>query len=278
MKVCLSLSGGGSNGIVQVGYLKYFQERGIEFEVIVGTSTGALQGAMYAQEEYAKLVEIWKLIVNHKDVYRHHLPLSFVQGIFTRSLYSAAPLRRMINQYVNPDKLITAYQRFSSCSVNLSTQEKKYTTSTSNNRDCIKDFVYASSAFPLAFEPLKYGDEYYWDGGLMEPIPVQEAVRQCPDADLYIIGLTNPVYEKPKKDFGNTLFGFGMRAVESMFQEIWLNDLRKGQERYWSDKKFVILSPDEPPFKSSLEWYPELYDQKIDMGYYIAKQKLEPVL
>jgi NTE family protein len=277
MKVCLSLSGGGSNGIVQVGYCKYFHEKGVEFEIITGTSTGALQGAMYAQEKYPELLEIWKSIRNHKDIYRHHLPFSFLQGFFRKSLYTAAPLRKKIEQYVDVDKLIGAYQRFVSVSTNLTLGEKFYVDSTEFHRDRIKDFIYASAAFPLAFEPVFDRGSYFWDGGLMEPIPVKAAVNRCPDADYYIIGLTNPIRSKFKSSFPNNLAGAGLRAVETMFEEIWQNDVDKGM-KYWVDGRFIILAPPEPPFPSSLEWYPELYDDRIAMGYDIAKKALEGII
>jgi predicted acylesterase/phospholipase RssA len=277
MKVCLILSGGGSNGIVQVGYCKYFAEKNVQFEVITGTSTGALQGAMYAQNRFDELMKIWYSIGSHKDIYRHHFPFSFLQGIFKKSLYSAAPLRNKIDAFVDVDVLIKSRQRFISCSTNITTQKVHYVESTEDNRHLIKDFIYASAAFPLAFEPVQKNGEYFWDGGLVEPIPVKRAVEACPDADLYIIGLTNPVYEVPKKDFGKTILGFTFRAIESMFQEIWENDIEKGQ-KYWVDSKFVLLSPDYPPFPSSLEWYPNMYDDKIALGYNIARNVLQGVL
>ncbi len=273
MKVCLILSGGGSNGVIQVGYCKYFHERGIEFSVITGTSTGALQGAMYAQEKYPDLENIWMSIKGKADIYKHHFPFSYIQGVFKKSLYSAKPLRQLIEKNVNEHLLIAAKQMFVSCSTNLSTMKQYYVASSEGNREIIKKFIYASSAFPMAFEPVAYNGSEFWDGGIVEPIPVKKAVQMQPDANLYIIGLTNPVYMPPKKPIGRTIFGYGMRAFESMFDEIWRNDISKGM-RYWNDKKFVILQPPEPPFPSSLEWYPEITPQRIAQGYQIAKDLL----
>lgn len=273
-KVCLILSGGGSNGIIQVGYLKYFYEKGIEFEVITGTSTGALQGAMYAQERFNDLLKIWYEIESHSDVYRHHFPLSFIQGVFKKSLYSASPLRSKIEKYIDLDTIIKSKQRFISCSSNLTDEMPYYVESVEENRDKIKKFVYASAAFPIAFEPVRHEGQAFWDGGLMEPVPVRHAVEKCPDADFYLIGLTNPTYVQPSKDIGSTIFGYGMRAIDTMFQEIWNSDISKGM-KYWLDKKFRILSPAIAPFPSSLEWYPHLYDEKIEEGYEIAKMAWE---
>ena len=49
-----------------------------------------------------------------------------------------------------------------------------------------------------------------------------------------------------------------------------------GKIKYWHDK-FIVLSPDAPPFPSSLEWFPKLYNQKIDEGYDIAKNAISKI-
>ena len=45
--VGLVLGGGGARGFVQVGALKAFRERGIDFDLCVGTSVGSIIGALY---------------------------------------------------------------------------------------------------------------------------------------------------------------------------------------------------------------------------------------
>lgn len=47
-KVALALGGGGSRGFAHIGVLKVLQQAGIPIDLIVGTSSGALVGAMYA--------------------------------------------------------------------------------------------------------------------------------------------------------------------------------------------------------------------------------------
>ena len=59
--VGLALGGGGARGFVQVGALKAFKERGIDFDLCVGTSVGSIVGALYcagiAPEEMADAAE-----------------------------------------------------------------------------------------------------------------------------------------------------------------------------------------------------------------------------
>ena len=48
-KIGLALGSGGAKGMAHLGALKAFEEEGIEFDVIAGTSIGSIVGAMYAK-------------------------------------------------------------------------------------------------------------------------------------------------------------------------------------------------------------------------------------
>ena len=45
-KFCIVLTGGGAKGSYQAGALKYLAELGLEPQILVGTSIGALNGAV----------------------------------------------------------------------------------------------------------------------------------------------------------------------------------------------------------------------------------------
>ena len=59
MKYGLVLSGGGSKGAYESGCMKALQELGYHFDIVTGTSIGALNGLLVAQEDYQKLYELW---------------------------------------------------------------------------------------------------------------------------------------------------------------------------------------------------------------------------
>lgn len=59
-KIGLVLEGGGSKGAYQVGVLKALLENGYRFDAVTGTSIGALNGAILAQEGLDTLEEFWR--------------------------------------------------------------------------------------------------------------------------------------------------------------------------------------------------------------------------
>ena len=48
IKLGLALGSGGAKGFAEIGALKAFEENGLEFDVIAGTSIGSIIGAFYA--------------------------------------------------------------------------------------------------------------------------------------------------------------------------------------------------------------------------------------
>ena len=59
-KIGLVLEGGGVKGAYQVGALRAIEEAGIHFDGVVGTSIGAVNGALYLEGGYNKMYEMWK--------------------------------------------------------------------------------------------------------------------------------------------------------------------------------------------------------------------------
>jgi NTE family protein len=56
----LVLAGGGAKGAYQVGAWQALREQGIEFDVITGTSIGALNAALFAADDLDKAQSFWR--------------------------------------------------------------------------------------------------------------------------------------------------------------------------------------------------------------------------
>ncbi|HHD82588.1 MAG TPA: hypothetical protein ENK92_00600, partial [Bacteroidetes bacterium] len=56
-KRALVLGGGSARGLAHIGFIKTLEKYGIEYDMIVGTSMGALIGAIYLQRENIEVVE-----------------------------------------------------------------------------------------------------------------------------------------------------------------------------------------------------------------------------
>lgn len=76
MKYGLVLSGGGSKGAYESGCMKALQELGYHFDIVTGTSIGALNGLLVAQEELSKALWIMGYFTLEK-VLKHPIQFDF---------------------------------------------------------------------------------------------------------------------------------------------------------------------------------------------------------
>ena len=61
-KTALVLGGGGSRGAYEIGVWQALRELGIPVNMVTGTSVGAINGAMIAQDAFELAVSLWKEI------------------------------------------------------------------------------------------------------------------------------------------------------------------------------------------------------------------------
>lgn len=180
----LVLSGGASYGAYQVGALEAFAEAGLEFDGIVGTSVGALNGALASTcdglgEAVETLSGIWGAIRN-EDVYeswwpRWLGPLKYIPALWKGSAYNAAPLRRLIHERYDPDE-----ERVPMHAVVCDMRSGRVHAPQLGplGRGCAEKVVYASAAFPLGFDPIEIdGYGLCTDGGAKEVTPLRHAIR-----------------------------------------------------------------------------------------------------
>jgi len=281
-KLVSAWAGGGEKGAVQVGYARYMADKGLQFERIVGTSTGSLQGSMYALNRVDQLCKIWLDIKDNNDVYKKWF-FRYLSALWRKGLYNPKPLRKIIDQEISPEQLASSNQEFISCSVNLDLKEKFYCNAKKNKID-IKDHIYSSAAFPFLFPPVTKDGFQYSDGGVAEPIPARQAGYNI-EFDYMIICLTSPreTQAKPKSSwFSKSIAGQALKTIDSMMTEIYQNDLKTGLENYWKSKRMIILEPSEEELKKyspgTMQFNPKYIREGIKIGYEIAERELSKIL
>ena len=62
MKTAVVLSGGGAKGAYQIGVWKALRKLGINYDIVTGTSVGALNGVLMVQQDYHTAFKLWSNI------------------------------------------------------------------------------------------------------------------------------------------------------------------------------------------------------------------------
>lgn len=159
VKIGLALGGGGARGIAHIGAIKAFEELGITFDYVAGTSAGSIIGALYAYGKSAKEIEELAKGLKKKDIMRGMIP--FIKPANTDRL----------EEQLN--KAFGDLTVFSEMKIPLSVVCTDLKTGKEIDFDYgnVSKVVSGSCAVPGVFTPVVYEDMHLVDGGLRNNIP-----------------------------------------------------------------------------------------------------------
>ena len=206
-KVGLALGGGGVRGLAHIGVLNVLKQEGIEIDLIVGTSAGALIGAAYAvgmtTREITAKVDAYLKSPEFEESAIKAIGLSFSPGpktffqkiqIFTRNQYylvralfspsilPAEDFQSLIN-YLLPDVDIRDTRiPFHAVTTDLITGRQIVLS-----EGPLRQAVLASSSVPGACEPTRLGEWLLADGGVTSLVPVHATRRAGADVVIAVM-------------------------------------------------------------------------------------------
>lgn len=220
-EIVLVLQGGGALGAYQAGIYEALHRAGLEPDRVVGTSIGAINGALIMgnprEKRLERLREFWRRMefggglpmpgmmrpafsaFETASLFLTGLPHFFapnyealaapyLQTPGHAGYYSTAALRSTLESLVEFPHFDSGIGRLTVGAARISTSEMRYFDS----RD-IKlrlDHVLASAALPPAFPAVDIDGEAYWDGGILSNSPI-EAVFDDKDRRSGLVFVSN---------------------------------------------------------------------------------------
>jgi len=194
------LGGGGLLGAVEVGMLRALADADIQPDIILGTSVGALNGALVAADPgpgvIDRLIALWESAAASKEVYGDGPVRQVRRAVRTGThLHSAKPLRDKLQAELGDltfDELAIPFQ---CCAASIERAAEHWFT---DGR--VVDAVMASAAVPGLLRPARVGDEHYLDGGVVNSIPVGRAVEVGADRIFVLqVGRVDRPLKPPRK-------------------------------------------------------------------------------
>ena len=235
----LVLSGGGSKGAFELGAVDFLvNDRGLDFDVIAGVSTGSLNALVLAQgaglrglqAQVEELKKLWFGIRSANDVYRERFLAKLLVLFAKDSLYSPNPLKAKVQAAVSLDRLRASGKRLRMGSVCLETGD--YRTAEETTLE-IRDWALASASIPVVFPPVRAGGQTMVDGGVRNLTPLQDAFAALkvsgapasggPD-EMYVI-LASPLEIAPDHTSLGSGLQIGKRALAIQMNEVFREDL-----------------------------------------------------
>jgi NTE family protein len=174
-KTAFVLGGGGHLGAYEVGMLRALLEAGIEPDLVLGASVGAINGAVLAAgpgpEAVTRLETLWTGL-NSGGVFEGGVFARLGTAARTRThLYSNAVLREMLEADLPVARIEELPVRFQCVAASIERAAEHWFT-----RGPIVEAVLASCAVPGLLPPVAVDGEHFLDGGLVDSIPVGRAV------------------------------------------------------------------------------------------------------
>jgi len=184
VKTAFVLGGGGVLGAYEVGMLQALAEAGIRPDFVVGTSVGAINGAFVAADPdgaAAWLGQAWQ-----GDALQQAFSETILGQVarLARSgthLHSIEPLRRMLEQSLPGSDFADLQLPFHCVAAGIETAHAHWFSS-----GPIVPAVLASCAVPGLLPPVEVDGEHYFDGGLVDSVPVGHAVSLGADV-IYVL-------------------------------------------------------------------------------------------
>lgn len=236
MKKGIVISGGGSWGAFTVGRLAVNKPK---VDYVIGCSTGSLIAPFVLLEKWDELIFLYSNVedsdIFSTNPFKQNGNIKIFQALKRlilgkKTLGETLSLKSMILKYFTKEMFEELKFKNKECIVTVCNIDNPYrSTEFINSKDCIYevfcDYMFASCCVPLVTTLVEINGNNYCDGGTLEGVPIQQAVKDnCTELDVY---LHNVEFKKPYKPIKNILH-FSARLFNLMRQEIKKDDMSIG--------------------------------------------------
>lgn len=165
-KTALVLGGGGSRGAYEIGVWQALRELGIPIDIVTGTSVGAINGALIAQDAFDLAVSLWKEI---------ETPMVFdvdIKDILSNTGIGNAKLKTLLRKYIDEDAVRRSAVEYGLVTAELPAMTPKFLMKEQIPEGLLVDYILASSTLFPAMKGYEINSLKYVDGGFTDNMPV----------------------------------------------------------------------------------------------------------
>lgn len=189
MKRAIALGVGGARGAYQIGAWKALRELGVDYDIVVGSSIGSVNGVAMVQDDYDLALDLWKNISVDKifagDVDLDFEPqdiigsteklVSLLIKILTNKGLDISPFLDLLNDIVDEDKVRASAREFGIVALRVPLIKGMEITKEKMKVGYMAKYILASSsAFPV-FPVCEVDGNKYIDGGYYDSLPINFA-------------------------------------------------------------------------------------------------------
>ncbi len=203
MKRALVLSGGGAKGSYQYGVWKALKKLNIKFDIVTGTSIGAVNGAMMVLDNFKETGELWEKLTT-KDIFyldydlrtkegKKNFYVNVAKSFISDGGIDTTKMEEIFRKYIDEDKLRKSDIDYGIVTYSFTKKKPALLVKKDIPDGKLIDYIVASATcFPVV-KPKQIGDEIFLDGGYYDNMPIDLAVKMGANeiiaVDLKAIGI-----------------------------------------------------------------------------------------
>lgn len=190
MKRALVLGGGGSRGAYQIGVWQALRELDWKFEIVTGTSVGAINGAVICMDDFERAGRLWSEMetatvfnlcieetAKAEDQWKAVVK-EFIYRFLSEGGVGTDPLKKLLSELYDERKIRNSHMDLGIVTVNLQKHRAEQLFLEDIPKGKLVDYVLASSSVFPALKMYEIEKKKYIDGCYYDNLPIDMAVSK----------------------------------------------------------------------------------------------------
>lgn len=182
-------TGGGTKGAYEVGAWKAIKELKLKVSAVVGTSIGAINGALAVQNDTVKMEEIYRNIKisnilslsekidSNRNIFNIINITKIAKDYYRQKGFDNTPLKEIIEENLDLDKIYDSDIDFGLMAYLYKSNEPLEVFKSEIPKSEFIDHLLASACFPI-YKAQEINGKHYLDGGLYDNVPINMLIRR----------------------------------------------------------------------------------------------------